>query len=40
MKLFAFDLDGVIYIGNTLLPGVKETLEKLEKRKEGRKSVF
>jgi len=34
MKLFVFDLDGVIYIGNTLLPGVKETLEKLEKRGE------
>ena len=32
MKLFIFDLDGVIYIGKTLLPGVKETLDSLKKR--------
>ncbi|MBE0477559.1 HAD-IIA family hydrolase [Candidatus Aerophobetes bacterium] len=34
MNLFIFDLDGVIYIGNTLLPGVKETLQELERRGE------
>ncbi len=34
MKLFIFDLDGVIYVGDTLLPGVKETLNSLEKRGE------
>jgi len=34
MRLFIFDLDGVIYIGNTLLPGVKQTLETLERRGE------
>jgi len=34
MRLFVFDLDGVIYIGNTLLSGVKQTLESLEKRGE------
>lgn len=32
MKLFIFDLDGVIYIGDTLLAGVKETLDKLGER--------
>lgn len=32
MKFFIFDLDGVIYRGNTLLPGVRETLLSLEKR--------
>jgi len=32
MKLFIFDLDGVIYIGKTLLPGVKETLDSLKER--------
>ena len=34
MNLFIFDLDGVIYIGNTLLPGVRHTLDALEKRRE------
>jgi HAD superfamily hydrolase (TIGR01450 family) len=30
--VFLFDLDGVIYIGNRLLPGSKETIEKLRNR--------
>ena len=30
--VFLIDLDGVIYIGNRLLPGSKETIEKLRKR--------
>lgn len=34
MKLYIFDLDGVIYIGNSLLPGVKKTLKELERRGE------
>lgn len=34
MKLFIFDLDGVIYRGNTLLPGVKQTLKALEEKGE------
>jgi len=38
MKLFIFDLDGVIYKGNLLLPGVKETL--LFLRKKGKKVCF
>ena len=32
MSLYVFDLDGVIYRGERLLPGVKETLTKLRKR--------
>ena len=32
MSLYIFDLDGVIYRGERLLPGVKETLSKLRKR--------
>ena len=32
MRVFVFDLDGVIYRGNTLLPGVKNTLFSLEER--------
>lgn len=34
MSLFVFDLDGVIYRGNTLLPGVKQTLVTLERKGE------
>ena len=34
MSLYIFDLDGVIYRGERLLPGVKETLSKLRKRKD------
>lgn len=34
MNLFIFDLDGVIYRGNTLLTGVKKTLRGLEERGE------
>ncbi len=34
MSLFIFDLDGVIYRGNSLLPGVRETLSSLEERGE------
>jgi len=32
MSLYIFDLDGVIYLGETLLPEVKETLIFLKKR--------
>ncbi len=32
MSLYIFDLDGVIYRGERLLPGVKETLTQLRKR--------
>jgi len=32
MSLYIFDLDGVIYLGETLLPEVKETLTFLKKR--------
>jgi len=32
IKLVIFDLDGVIYRGNSLLPGAKETIEKLRMR--------
>jgi len=32
VSLYIFDLDGVIYRGERLLPGVKETLTKLRKR--------
>ena len=34
MSLYVFDLDGVIYRGKNLLPGVKETLLTLEQRGE------
>ncbi len=34
MSLYVFDLDGVIYRGKTLLPGVKEILLTLEQREE------
>jgi len=34
MSLFIFDLDGVIYRGNKLLPGVRETLTSLKERGE------
>ena len=30
IKLFIFDLDGVVYEGNTILPGALEVLDKLE----------
>lgn len=29
LQVFIFDLDGVIYLGNALIPGAKEVLEKL-----------
>jgi HAD superfamily hydrolase (TIGR01457 family) len=32
IKLLIFDLDGVIYRGNTLLPGAKETIQELRNR--------
>lgn len=32
VKLLIFDLDGVIYRGNSLLPGARETIETLRKR--------
>jgi 4-nitrophenyl phosphatase len=32
-QVFIFDLDGVIYLGNALIPGAKEVLEKLKKQK-------
>ena len=38
MSLFIFDLDGVIYRGDKLLPGVRETLIYLEER--GEKILF
>lgn len=31
IKLFIFDLDGVVYAGKTILPGALEVLDKLEK---------
>jgi phosphoglycolate/pyridoxal phosphate phosphatase family enzyme len=32
VSLYIFDLDGVIYLGERLLPGVRETLSKLRKK--------
>ncbi len=32
-ELFIFDLDGVIYLGNKLVPGAKEVIEKLVEQK-------
>lgn len=37
-KLFLFDMDGTIYLGNILFDGVKELLQKIEK--EGGRYVF
>ena len=35
---YLFDLDGTIYIGDTLLPGAAETITAL--RKAGRRTIF
>ena len=35
---YLFDLDGTIYVGDTLLPGAAETLTEL--RKAGRRTIF
>ena len=35
---YLFDLDGTIYVGDTLLPGAAETLTAL--RKAGRRTIF
>ncbi len=32
IKLYAFDLDGTVYVGDELIPGAKETLEALNER--------
>ena len=37
-KLFLFDMDGTIYLGNTLFDGVKELLDAIEKK--GGRYVF
>lgn len=37
-KLYLFDMDGTIYLGNRLFPGVKELLAKITAR--GGKTVF
>ena len=37
-KLFLFDMDGTIYLGNNLFDGVPELLQKIEK--EGGRYVF
>lgn len=37
LQVFIFDLDGVIYLGNALIPGAKEVLEKLTRLK---KTIF
>ncbi|MDD1779282.1 MAG: HAD-IIA family hydrolase [Candidatus Helarchaeota archaeon] len=37
LQVFIFDLDGVIYIGNALIPGAREVLEKLTSLK---KAIF
>ncbi len=37
-KLYLLDMDGTIYLGNRLFPGVNELLEKMESR--GGRYVF
>ncbi|HQD40660.1 MAG TPA: HAD-IIA family hydrolase [Bacillota bacterium] len=38
MKAYVFDLDGTVYLGNTLLPGAKEAIGKI--REEGKRLLF
>ena len=38
MKAYVFELDGTVYLGNTLLPGAKEAIGKI--REEGKRLLF